>query len=483
MAIRGSWCGLRFVLTSGAALAALSGCPSAPAPTAEREPQPELRRFILDAATAAVPTAPRIDYSGKAVLLGAEIEPAGPVRPGSELTVRLFWQCQAPLGASDRLFTHVVDEHGQRLLTADHVGVLRRVASGAQQLGPSRWVPGKIYVDEQVIPLPTNLPVKRIQILSGIWNGAERLPATAGPRDAEQRGVVASLEVQQGAASVAAPAAVPQLVVRKLPPGMRPKLDGKLDERTWNEHAALSGPFRAPLSGAATTTELGATARFAWDDQALYVAVVVNDGDVVGGFDPKAVDPHVMTRDSVQLFLDPDGDGDNRDYYEIALNPQNLVFDSRYDSLETPRTAPAGPFGREEWSVHASSAVLVKGTLDGPARDEGYVIEARLPWKSFDRAQATPPVVGDTWRINVIAIDGAPGRATEHVAWSPLPAAGSLHQAAHFGRVTWADEKGQVPTPQPAASATAAPGAAASTPKRAPKPAVNAPAPAVSAEP
>lgn len=48
-------------------------------------------------------------------------------------------------------------------------------------------------------------------------------------------------------------------------------------------------------------------------------------------------------------MIDPDGDGDNRDYYEIQINPQNLVFDSRSDSYNRPRPTPDGPFGHQDW--------------------------------------------------------------------------------------------------------------------------------------
>ncbi len=39
-------------------------------------------------------------------------------------------------------------------------------------------------------------------------------------------------------------------------------------------------------------------------------------------------------------MIDPDGDGDNRDYYEIQLGPQNLVFDSQFDGYNQPRVLP-----------------------------------------------------------------------------------------------------------------------------------------------
>ena len=84
-------------------------------------------------------------------------------------------------------------------------------------------------------------------------------------------------------------------------------------------------------------------------------------------------------------------------------------------------------------------------------RDDGYVVEAFIPWKSFDKAKKTPPAVGDTWRINVYAMRDGRG-----VGWSPILGKGNLHNAARFGQVLWA-EKGYVEPAAPAASAEAKP--------------------------
>ena len=58
-------------------------------------------------------------------------------------------------------------------------------------------------------------------------------------------------------------------------------------------------------------------------------------------------------------MLDPDGDGDNEDYYEIQIGPQNLVFDSQFDKYNEPKTELADrPLRRDEdWSSKLKSAV------------------------------------------------------------------------------------------------------------------------------
>jgi hypothetical protein len=172
-----------------------------------------------------------------------------------------------------------------------------------------------------------------------------------------------------------------------------------------------------------------------WDADRLYVAFEVEDATVHGGFPPDAVDPHLWERDCVELMIDPDGDGDNQDYYEIQIGPQNLVFDSQFDRYNQPRAG--GRFGHQDWSAALTSAVAVAGTLDRDSdRDRGYTVEAALPWRAFDKAKHVPPRPGDQWRINLYAMQDNGG-----VAWSPILGQGNFHRAARFGRVRWSGKE------------------------------------------
>jgi len=180
------------------------------------------------------------------------------------------------------------------------------------------------------------------------------------------------------------------------------------------------------------------------------VGFEVEDPDVIGGFPKDAKDPHLWTKDTVEIMIDPDGDGDNNDYYEIQVNPQNLVFDTQYDGYNTPKTEPNGPFGHQDWSAKMKSAVVVDGTMDKTGdKDKGYTVELAIPWASFTKAKAHPPKPGDSWRMNFYAMKNNSG-----VAFSPILGQGNFHKASRFGRVTWI-------TPEmaaaPAASASAAP--------------------------
>jgi hypothetical protein len=199
-------------------------------------------------------------------------------------------------------------------------------------------------------------------------------------------------------------------------------------------------------------------AKLLWDDKGLYVGFEVKDPDIIGGFDKNAKDPHLWTKDTVEIMIDADGDGDNKDYYEIQINPQNLVFDSQFDDYNQPKKGPDGPFGHEDWTAALTSAVTLNGTIDkSDDKDEGYVVEAMIPWKSLTKAKTAPPELGQTWRINLYAMQDNGG-----VSWSPILGQGNFHRASRFGKVLFA-EKGWS-APAPAVAGSAAPSASGTVP-------------------
>jgi hypothetical protein len=267
------------------------------------------------------------------------------------------------------------------------------------------------------------------------------LKVVTGPHDAENRGKVATLTLEERKKKKKKPSKpkedpVPKLRVSKLAAGAKLKIDGVLDEAEWRR-AASTRPFVNAQSGKRDKdTKLGGRVRLLYDDTALYLGFDIKDPDIQGGFPKTAKDPHLWTADTVEIMIDPDGNGDNNDYYEIQISPQNLVFDSHFDQYKQPRGGPEGPFGNQDWSAELKSKVTVDGTLDKPGdEDKGYVVEAAIPWKAFHKAKQVPPKPGDDWRVNFYAIEKNAG-----LAWSPLLGTGDFHRAARFGHLTWAEE-------------------------------------------
>jgi hypothetical protein len=229
---------------------------------------------------------------------------------------------------------------------------------------------------------------------------------------------------------------IKELDALRLPIGTGLTIDGKLDEPAWRA-AKGTGPFVDVGSGRENPgLPTQGNARLLWDDQFLYVGFEVTDKKVHGGWPLDAgtgKEPHLWDKDTVEIMFDPDGDGDNKDYYEIQINPQNLVFDTQYDDYNSPNGNGKGPYGHEEWSSKLTSAVVVHGTLDDDSDvDQGYTVEAKIPWASFTKAQHAPPLPGSTSRMNFYAMKNNGG-----TAWSPILGMGNFHRASRFGRVRW----------------------------------------------
>jgi hypothetical protein len=419
----------------GAAL----GCALLLAGCAKKLPA-ELQSLELATAPTGLPISLGVELGGGVELIGAKLTPSTGLKPNTRVEVTLYWRKVGSVEKGFRLFTHVLDEAGERILNLDTVGPLRKTRDDEPLLPPSAWREGKVYVDQFAFFVPSTVRTDSISVMCGLFRGSERLPVTRGSRDPQQRDrvLVAKLPVQRPPGS--ASSSVPVTWVSLLRADQSIKLDGKLDEPAWNRAASV-GPLVNVATGEATSgADVTANVKLIYDQRALYVGFEVFDDDVRGGFDAHAVDPHLWTRDTVEIMIDPDGDGDNKDYYEIQVNPQNLVFDSLFDAYNQPHVEPDGPFGHQEWSSQLQSAVDVRGTLDDHREDEGYVVELALPWSSFTRAAHVPPRSIDTWRMNFYAMQNNSG-----AAWSPILGQGNFHRASRFGRVHFSG----VPSPLP----------------------------------
>ncbi|MCU0655099.1 MAG: carbohydrate-binding family 9-like protein [Polyangiaceae bacterium] len=420
-------------------LAALALLPLALAGCVERSRSSSnaarLALYILDEPPAQIPHPTPLVFGEKIRLLGYKLDPEGPLKPGQEVKLSLYWQCEGRLDGGWQLFTHLLDEQGNRLPGGhfDNAGPLRETSSGRQALPPSDWKQGKIYVDEQPLRIPDEAG-PRVALAVGIWREDQRLPVA--PPAPQHRPILTHF-------TVAAP--------RREPPSLRvprraeapPVIDGKLDDPLWKS-APSTGPFVDVATGAPNRLfPVNGTAQIAWDDTHLYLAFSVLDSKLLGGLTPGQRDQRVWEQSCVEIMIDPDGDGDNRDYYELQISPQNEIFDSQFDGYNLPRGGPQGPFGHQDWDFRGATAVALRGTLDRDDDvDEGYTVEAAIAWSSFSKARRVPPADGDTWRINFYAMKRNGG-----VAWSPILGEGNFHKASRFGRVTF------VAPPAPPASA------------------------------
>ncbi len=410
------------------------------------EDKERLKPYILDAVPA---DAKKVDinFENKIHMVGYKLEPEL-APPGTPVKITYYWRCDEPIEEGWQLFTHIQHEGFDKPDNLDTSGPLREIKGNKQVLGPDRWERGKVYADEQSFTMPAELRGPDTLIYVGIWKGDARLRIVSGPSDGDNRAIVA--KVKTGVAPKKAEPGgkrgandIPQLDVVKLAKGEKIVVDGKPDDAAWGA-AASTGPFVDVGTGReAPKSPVQGNAKVAWDDDAIYFLVDVKDADVVGYFTSKDAQPKdwtatgqpmTWTKDTAEIMIDPDGDGDNVDYYEIQIGPQNRGFHSQFDGYNQPKTEPQGPFGHEDWDPKMKSAVVVHGTIDKPGdKDEGYTVEVSIPWAAFKKgAKNLPPKPGDSWRVNFYAMESNGG-----TAWSPILGQGNFHKASRFGRLTF----------------------------------------------
>ncbi len=443
MRVRTGWMGLLGAVCALQVAGAMVGCVGG-SKGLSADDKERLKANILDTAPADIPHKIDVNFENKVHLIGYKFDPEL-ARPGQDVKLTYWWRADDTLEDGWSLFTHLKDESSDKNDNLDWNGPLRENRNNKQLLGPDKWEKGKVYVDEQTYKMPDGLKGPDMTVMVGIWKGDARLRIITGPNDGDNRAIVGKIKT---GITQAEPAHtendLPSVTVNKLAMNDKITVDGKLDDKAW-EGAASIGPFVDVGTGKPNSSfPVNASAKLAWDDTNLYVRFDVKEEDVVGAFtkpgegDQKDMwtttgQPKLWMRDTVEIMIDPDGDGDNKDYYEIQINPQNKQFHTQYDGYNTPKTDPNGPFGHEDWDAKIKSAVVVQGTLDKhDDKDQGYAVEAAIPWASFGKAASHPPKNGDTWRMNMYAMKNNGG-----VAWSPILGQGNFHKASRFAKVTW----------------------------------------------
>jgi hypothetical protein len=419
-----------------------AGCVSKKSGEQSKQDKAQFEKFVVDKAPDGIQEL-NIKFEDKLTLLGYKTNAKGTVKPNQQMSVTLYWRVDKELGEPGwGVFTHLHDAAGKRVANVDTAGPLRRMEKKkGQAFGPSSWKAGKVIVDELNFAAPKKNTTNALQVVAGIWKGNKRLSVTAGPKLSNDQGLVVKLDYAAGKSGKKRSTKVPQLQANRVPATVQLKIDGKLDEEAWKD-AASTGPFVNVRTGDPDeASPVQGSVRVLWNEKNLFLGFEVKDSNIVGGFDKAAKDPQLWTKDTVEVMIDPDGDGDNKDYYEIQVGPQNLVFDSQFDEYNKPKTEPNGPFGHQDWSAKLESAVVIDGTLDkSDDKDTGYTVEIRLPWSSFSKAKKLPPELGQQWRVNFYAMQDNSG-----VAWSPILGQGNFHKASRFGKITWAEKGWKAP--------------------------------------
>ena len=234
----------------------------------------------------------------------------------------------------------------------------------------------------------------------------------------------------------------------------RIQIDGKLEEFSWAA-APRVGPFRL-IHDPELRPKFPTEAAAVWDERNLYVAFTCRDSEPWGRM--KRRDDHLWEEEVVEVFLDPDGDGQN--YAELEVSPHNVVVD-----LLIPRPR-SGAEAAIRWDIVGLETAVGRHTA-------GWIAEIAIPWKSLAGAGVSAaPKPGDRWRVGLYRIKrpGGPSKADqiagllregasvsaerkaaieqklrqlraddEYAAWSPTRAERGFHDPERFGVVEFVE--------------------------------------------
>jgi hypothetical protein len=171
------------------------------------------------------------------------------------------------------------------------------------------------------------------------------------------------------------------------------RVDGKLDEASWalsprvGEIRLIDDPARRP--------RFPTEATLAWDADNLYVAFSCSDREPWARM--KNRDDSLWQEEVVEVFLDPDGDGQN--YAELEVSPTNVVVDLL---IPSPSALTAN-------NVRSDIAGLQTAVGRHAA---GWIAEMAIPWKGLAYAGiSAAPKAGDQWRAGLYRIKRPGGTA------------------------------------------------------------------------
>ena len=219
-----------------------------------------------------------------------------------------------------------------------------------------------------------------------------------------------------------------------------PAFDGDLESGVW-ETAAWTADYRDIEGEARVDPRFRTRSKMIWDESNLYIGCEMEEPDLWATYDRR--DMIVFHENDFEVFIDPDGDGD--EYYEIEINVLGTIFD-----LFLQRPYRLGGPAEHGWDASGLRfAIHTSGTVNDPSdRDQGWVVELAIPFEDLkppvrredggewtippitEHLRPTVPSIGDTWRINFSRVqwdlevhEGAyrkiEGRPEHNWTWTP----------------------------------------------------------------
>ena len=213
-------------------------------------------------------------------------------------------------------------------------------------------------------------------------------------------------------APVTAPAPTPLSYTchyTRIPPG----IDGRLDDKAWNQ-AAWTSDFVDIQGSAKPAPRFHTHVKMLWDEHFLYIAAQLEEPEVKASITQH--DAVIFKDNDFEVFVEPLPE--TLSYYEFEMNALNTGWD-----LFLAKPYRMGGTPDNSWDIPGlRTAVAIQGTLNDPAHiDKGWTLEIAYPLDAFASRQAVPtPKNGSVWRINFSRVECKAGQPKEdNWVWSP----------------------------------------------------------------
>jgi hypothetical protein len=190
------------------------------------------------------------------------------------------------------------------------------------------------------------------------------------------------------------------------------KVDGKLNEADWQKAQSTSSFVDISGEGFAKPC-YDTSAKMLWDDNYLYVGAVLQEDDIKAKLSQR--DTIIYYDNDFEVFLDPDGDGQN--YFEIETNAKGVIFDLMLD-----KPYRSGGNFMIQWDCPGLQlAIHREGTLNkSKDKDKQWSVEMAIPHKALTVNFSNPDQAGNCWRINFSRVQWLkPGQREENWVWMP----------------------------------------------------------------
>ncbi len=190
-----------------------------------------------------------------------------------------------------------------------------------------------------------------------------------------------------------------------------PVIDGKLDDRCWQDASVASGFISISGFWAQEQT----TTYVTYDDACLYIVFRCNEPApekiATGTRSNDVVD--IFSDNSVELFLDTKQD--RRTYYHLAVNSLGARYEAYVDAGKEFRNVDWNP----DWEVKTRIGI------------EQWTAEMRIPFASLE---TTCPQPGTCWGLSLTRSRPS-GGGIESTSWAMMK--GSFNQPMDFGQLVF----------------------------------------------